>query len=589
MKTLVVSIKKMLEITYEVDKKSMIICIFYNLLKQLLNVFYGVYFIRMILSGLETKQDMLLIIGVLLLMLTINVGYSYFDQFYKNTYLPVFKLKVESYVNEKIIRSANSISYDKANSPDELNRYHRMIDYSAKMIIQSYHAVGLIIGLLEAFLLILLYIVCIDVFALLLSVFSLGYSYVWGGRREECKYELEKKVSSFERKKQYAKRIYYLPEYAKEMRTSSISNVIRKIYKEGVSETIHEYKIRGKKTAGFSFLELLIGDAMSVMLPITYIVIRMMHGAKYLLGDFVGITQAISTFSSDVEWMLDTVLDLKAASFFINDYSEYIDKNMCEEAGLEVNTSNGFSIVFENVKYKYPGVDDGKFALDDVSVTIKNGEKIAIVGENGSGKSTFVSLLINLLSCEKGKILLNNVDINAYDRGSLNTFYGVVSQDYHIYPVSVRDNVAINGKIDDSLISDAIHKVGLAEKISNLSDMVGKEIEDTGLELSGGERQRLALARVVANRFPLVVLDEPTSALDAITERNINQIVLNALHDSGSTLLFISHKLSTTKLVDRILVFDKGRIVEDGNHEKLMQNNGLYARMYHEQKNMYKG
>ena len=589
MKSLVVSIKTMVEVAFKVDKKSLLICILYNLLKQLLNVFYGVYFIRMILSGLETKQNMFQIVSVLFMMLAINVVFSYFDQYYKNIYLPVFKLKVESYVNEKIIRNANLISYDKANSPEELNRYHRMIDYSAKMIIQSYQAVGLIIGLLEAFVLILIYIVRVDAFAILLSVFSLGYSYVWGGKREEYKYELDKKVSSVERKKQYAKRVYYLPEYAKEMRTSSISNVIRRIYKESVSETICEYKKNGKKIAGFAFLESLIGDAMSVVLPITYIVIRMMHGAKYLLGDFVGITQAISTFSSDVEWMLDTILELKAASLHINDYSDYTSQNICEKGRQVPDVSNDFRIVFENVKYRYPGVDDEKYALDDVSVIINKGEKIAIVGENGSGKSTFVSLLVNLLSCENGKILLNNVNIDTYDRESLNTFFGVVSQDYHIYPVSVRDNVAINGKIDDSLITDAIQKVGLAERIGNLSDVVGKEIEDAGLELSGGERQRLALARVVANRFPVVVLDEPTSALDAITERDINQMILSALHDTGSTLLFISHKLSTTKLVDRILVFDKGRIVEDGNHEKLIQNNGLYARMYHEQKNMYKG
>lgn len=107
--------------------------------------------------------------------------------------------------------------------------------------------------------------------------------------------------------------------------------------------------------------------------------------------------------------------------------------------------------------------------------------------------------------------------------------------------------------------------------------------------LSGGERQRLALARVVANKFPVVILDEPTSALDAITERNINWLILNALKDAGSTLIFISHKLSTTKLVDRILVFDNGMIVEDGNHAELMEQGGLYSRMYREQNSMYKG
>ena len=135
---------------------------------------------------------------------------------------------------------------------------------------------------------------------------------------------------------------------------------------------------------------------------------------------------------------------------------------------------------------------------------------------------------------------------------------------------------------------DALQKVGLADRIRDINLVIGKEIDDKGLELSGGERQRLALARVTANKFPVVILDEPTSALDALTERNINQMILSALEDTGSTLIFISHKLSTTKLVDRILVFASGKIVEDGNHAELMEKEGLYWKMYTEQSNMYK-
>ncbi len=155
--------------------------------------------------------------------------------------------------------------------------------------------------------------------------------------------------------------------------------------------------------------------------------------------------------------------------------------------------------------------------------------------------------------------------------------------------MSIRDNVSINGCVADADIKDAIIKVGLADRINDINLVVGKEINDKGLELSGGERQRLALARVVANKFPVVILDEPTSALDALTERNINQLLLSALKDTNRTLIFISHKLSTTKLVDRILVFEHGRIVEQGNHDQLMKKEGLYSRMYNEQSNMYKG
>ena len=587
---LFVSIKTMIKIALCIDKKSLLICITYNLVKQLMNVFYGVYFIRMILAGLETKRSFGHILAVLVFMFVINILFSRFNQYYKDIYLPIFKLKVDYYMNEKIMRKANSIPYDIANSPEELDKYNRIIKNSSEMIMQAYQSFGLVCGLLEAFIMVLYYIINVDIFAIVLSSFPLLYSYFLAEKSAEFKYELDKKISSFSRKKEYAKRVFYLHNYTAEIRTSKIGRIVKGIYQEGFMQTEDAYLRNGKKIALIAFLELLLGDAIAMVLPLVYVVIRMLCGAQYLMGDFIGITQAITIFSSDVEWMLDTMLELKSASLYISDYIDYISQEEDQvREGKKLDKTNEFHIVFDHVQYQYPGNSEGVLALEDVSVDIRSGEKIAVVGENGAGKTTFVSLLVNLISCSNGRILLNGTDINAYGRRELKSFFGVVCQDYQIYPVSIRDNVSINGCIADADIKDAIIKVGLADRINDINLVVGKEINDKGLELSGGERQRLALARVVANKFPVVILDEPTSALDALTERNINQLILSALKDTNRTLIFISHKLSTTKLVDRILVFEHGRIVEQGNHDQLMKKEGLYSRMYNEQSNMYKG
>lgn len=587
---LFVSIKIMIKIALCIDKKSLLICITYNLVKQLMNVFYGVHFIRMILAGLETKRSFGHILAVLVFMFVINILFSRFNQYYKDIYLPIFKLKVDYYMNEKIMRKANSIPYDIANSPEELDKYNRIIKNSSEMIMQAYQSFGLVCGLLEAFIMVLYYIINVDIFAIVLSSFPLLYSYFLAEKSAEFKYELDKKISSFSRKKEYAKRVFYLHNYTAEIRTSKIGRIVKGIYQEGFMQTEDAYLRNGKKIALIAFLELLLGDAIAMVLPLVYVVIRMLCGAQYLMGDFIGITQAITIFSSDVEWMLDTMLELKSASLYISDYIDYISQEEDQvREGKKLDKTNEFHIVFDHVQYQYPGNSEGVLALEDVSVDIRSGEKIAVVGENGAGKTTFVSLLVNLISCSNGRILLNGTDINAYGRRELKSFFGVVCQDYQIYPVSIRDNVSINGCIADADIKDAIIKVGLADRINDINLVVGKEINDKGLELSGGERQRLALARVVANKFPVVILDEPTSALDALTERNINQLILSALKDTNRTLIFISHKLSTTKLVDRILVFEHGRIVEQGNHDQLMKKEGLYSRMYNEQSNMYKG
>lgn len=587
---LFVSIKIMIKIALCIDKKSLLICITYNLVKQLMNVFYGVHFIRMILAGLETKRSFGHILAVLVFMFVINILFSRFNQYYKDIYLPIFKLKVDYYMNEKIMRKANSIPYDIANSPEELDKYNRIIKNSSEMIMQAYQSSGLVCGLLEAFIMVLYYIINVDIFAIVLSSFPLLYSYFLAEKSAEFKYELDKKISSFSRKKEYAKRVFYLHNYTAEIRTSKIGRIVKGIYQEGFMQTEDAYLRNGKKIALIAFLELLLGDAIAMVLPLVYVVIRMLCGAQYLMGDFIGITQAITIFSSDVEWMLDTMLELKSASLYISDYIDYISQEEDQvREGKKLDKTNEFHIVFDHVQYQYPGNSEGVLALADVSVDIRSGEKIAMVGENGAGKTTFVSLLVNLISCSNGRILLNGTDINAYGRRELKSFFGVVCQDYQIYPVSIRDNVSINGCVADADIKDAIIKVGLADRINDINLVVGKEINDKGLELSGGERQRLALARVVANKFPVVILDEPTSALDALTERNINQLLLSALKDTNRTLIFISHKLSTTKLVDRILVFEHGRIVEQGNHDQLMKKEGLYSRMYNEQSNMYKG
>lgn len=587
---LFVSIKIMIKIALCIDKKSLLICITYNLVKQLMNVFYGVHFIRMILAGLETKRSFGHILAVLVFMFVINILFSRFNQYYKDIYLPIFKLKVDYYMNEKIMRKANSIPYDIANSPEELDKYNRIIKNSSEMIMQAYQSFGLVCGLLEAFIMVLYYIINVDIFAIVLSSFPLLYSYFLAEKSAEFKYELDKKISSFSRKKEYAKRVFYLHNYTAEIRTSKIGRIVKGIYQEGFMQTEDAYLRNGKKIALIAFFELLLGDAISMVLPLVYVVIRMLCGAQYLMGDFIGITQAITIFSSDVEWMLDTMLELKSASLYISDYIDYISQEDDQvREGKKLDKTNEFHIVFDHVQYQYPGNSEGVLALADVSVDIRSGEKIAVVGENGAGKTTFVSLLVNLISCSNGRILLNGTDINAYGRRELKSFFGVVCQDYQIYPVSIRDNVSINGCVADADIKDAIIKVGLADRINDINLVVGKEINDKGLELSGGERQRLALARVVANKFPVVILDEPTSALDALTERNINQLILSALKDTNRTLIFISHKLSTTKLVDRILVFEHGRIVEQGNHDQLMKKEGLYSRMYNEQSNMYKG
>ena len=173
--------------------------------------------------------------------------------------------------------------------------------------------------------------------------------------------------------------------------------------------------------------------------------------------------------------------------------------------------------------YSYQKGTKAKRALHDVNVTIRNGEVIAVVGENGAGKTTFTNLLSGLFVGKEGEILLNGTEISQYTKADLTKFFGVVHQDFHLFPMSVRDNIRAGEELSEEEIQNAVNQLEVRKKIRNLDQSISREFADDGLVLSGGESQQLMLARIIANRYPFVILDEPTSALDPLTERKINR------------------------------------------------------------------
>lgn len=572
----------------KVDRKSLLVCVAYNLIKQMMNVFYGVYFLRLILVHIETDRDMGAVLWVLAGMLAINMIFYFGDSHFKHVYAPAFEAKLQQSVYESIAERAASVAYEEYNRPEFLDLYRRLLDNTAPCMIKMWNSVGTIFGLAEAFVLILFYVIRVDWFAVLLSVVPLFYSYIVAAKAAKCRMELDRALALPGRKKEYAKRVFYLPQYAKELKTTAVSGILQKIYEEGAGEAIRLYRKFGKKTGFFNFIELIIGDVVIIMLPIAYVACRMLTGNFLLIGDFIGIAQSITTFGWDIKWFFDEIINMKSASLYIKEYQEY-----CRTYQIRSHKQTGpgkagkFTVSCQNVAYAYPGGNGREYALHDINVTIHSGETIAVVGENGAGKTTFTHVLSRLFACTGGRVLLNGVDIGEYGEDELQEFFGVVYQDFHLFPMSVRENVCVNGSLGSDKVREAIRSMGLEERIRDLDMQVTKEFSDDGLVLSGGEEQRLALARVVANRYPFVILDEPTSALDPVTEREINQYVMEAMAGEDRTLLFISHKLSTTRLVDRILVFRDGTIIEEGNHSQLMEKRGHYYEMYTAQKSMY--
>lgn len=284
------------------------------------------------------------------------------------------------------------------------------------------------------------------------------------------------------------------------------------------------------------------------------------------------------------EWM-----DLDIHSVFMRDYRKFMDcKSAVSSSGRKISPG-AHTIRFENVSFSYR--DSEQKALDHVSVTINGGETISIVGRNGAGKSTFIKLLTGLYRPTEGIIWIDNIPIDEFDRDSLADYFSVLFQDFHIYPMSVEENVTFTHKSDTERLEKSLEESGILERIERMKDTVKTPVRDAfrndSEALSGGEEQKLALARVFYKDSDFLILDEPTAALDAMAECEIYTNILQYLQ--GQTVLFVSHRMTSSRFCDRILVFDNGKIMEEGNHSKLVKDGGIYTKMWNTQAKYYEG
>jgi ATP-binding cassette subfamily B protein len=269
---------------------------------------------------------------------------------------------------------------------------------------------------------------------------------------------------------------------------------------------------------------------------------------------------------------------------YLKDYFDFIDISTEYKSKNEVPMPEKIKIGFEfkNVYFAYPESDNQ--ILNDVSFTIKAGEKIAFVGQNGAGKTTLTKLLLRFYEPTSGEILLDGININQYNKANYQEYFGVLFQDFFRYEFSVKENIAI-GKIDEINNNERILKAAelsladevVAELKYGYEQQLGKRFAK-GQELSGGQWQKIALGRAYMKNAEVMILDEPTSALDAKAESEVFERFIGLIKDKTSVI--ISHRFSTVRQADRIVVLQEGKILESGTHQELMKNNQLYAQLF---------
>ena len=427
------------------------------------------------------------------------------------------------------------------------------------------------------------------------------------------------------RRENYITRVFNLSDYAKEMRTSGVGDMMTRDCEETVKE-LNKLDLKyGKK------FTMLYGVGFNIARRGTYyatilIMVFELSAGRVQLGGFAAAVASLWMLQSIMMNLADSLTELPKHALYIEKYFKFLEHENHLLSGSE-SVPAFESLTFEDVSFAYTSVftdeetaladeikefeckEKGKTEPDEekpreerptvlkhVSFTIRKGEKTAIVGYNGAGKTTLIKLVMRLYDPTEGRILYNGRDIREYDLHEYRNRIGAVFQDYRIFAATLGENVMGGGyertEENESHIRDALDSATFTDRLETLEKgletPLTREIDKEGVNLSGGEAQKVAIARVFVRPYDLIIMDEPSSALDPVAEYELNHSILNAADSRDRTVIFISHRLSTTRFADRIFLFANGELAEQGSHDELVSMDGKYAEMFRMQADKYR-
>ena len=422
---------------------------------------------------------------------------------------------------------------------------------------------------------------------LLFTALALAASYV-EARVQRRQADMQLRLASIERRTLYYGQVLEDFAYGKEIRINTLGAWLMTREKEHWSYGYATYKksnALGIKSGLFASFTGLIQQLISYL----YLASQFL-GSAITIGDFSMYVGGVAAFSGAMQDVMHNIVEVSEYRKYYASIEEYLNIPAKMRTNKRLPLPVGLHrIEFKNVSFSYPGQEG--YALKNISFVLEPGQKLAIVGENGAGKTTFIKLLCRIYDPTEGVILCDGVDICDIDYEEYMGLFSTVFQDYKLYALTLKDNVALaaSDSVADIEVETVLRKAGFGEKLNDLpkgvQTLVYRNFDGEGFEPSGGEGQKIALARELFKNAPLVILDEPTAALDPRAEYEIyqrfNELVLD------KTAVYISHRLSSARFCDSIAVFESGTIAECGTHAELMNRNGRYAELFQMQAQYY--
>ena len=542
------------------------------------------YIIDVVTEGTNLERIFYAVVVIALVLVGSTVISWLFREFYWN----MERERLYYGLNQKLYDKARSLDLESYDNPEFYNNFILTIESSSGSIQNLLGLVRMYIGHIISLVTVASVLLTIDPWCLTIILVVICIFLPISKKVGTLMMERRIENAKYHRRADYFQRVFYLQDYAKEVRMNNISPLLIDRYNDAADDVIMNQKKYWDKISTLNCIQNIGVQELGFMfiLPL-YMGYCVLVKDTLSAGDFVATFNGAHAVAMSFQFL--TVWALARFSEqgkMIDKYREFLNADFkIKNGGKAVKKTEPKEITIKNLSFTYPNND--KPTLEDINLTIKPYEKIALVGYNGAGKTTLTNLLLRLYDATEGEILIDGENIKNATADSHRDRFAAVFQDFQIFSCSLGENVALDVNPQEEKVWDALKHSGFNKELKNgIHSELLREFDDEGVMFSGGEAQKTAIARAFYKDCPYVILDEPSANLDPVAEYNLNQAMIEAA--DHKTVIFISHRLSTTVNADRIYVMENGKIIESGSHQELMELNGTYAYMFNLQAEKYK-
>lgn len=550
---------------------------------RLISVIGVKYIIDVMASG-ERTYRIFEAVAVIAAIIILSKAVSWI---YREFFWNVEKEKCYYEFNKRLYEKAKSLDLESYDDPEFYNSFILTIESSSDNIQNLLGLIRNYFGNIVAFISISTVMATIDPICLVIILASVAIFMPLSKTIGNLQTQRQVENTKYHRRSDYFQRIFYLQDYAKEVRMNNIHPLLIDRYNDAADDVINNQDKYCTKIARLYCVQEIGVQVIGIMflLPL-YLGYLVLVKQTISAGDFVATFNGAYSIATSVNFLtVWAIARFEERAKIIEKFRVFLNTDCKIKDGKNsVEIAEPKEIKIENLSFTYPGNKEP--TLNNINLTIKPYEKIALVGFNGAGKTTLTNLMLRLYDATDGSIKIDGEDIRNVPVDEHRNRFSAVFQDFQIFSCSVAENVSLSDIYDKDRVNTALHHSGFTKQLDNGVDTeLLREFDDTGVMLSGGESQKVAVSRAFYKNCPYVILDEPSANLDPVAEYNLNHAMLEAAENK--TVIFISHRLSTTVNADKIYVMEHGKIIESGSHSSLMNQNGTYAKMFRLQAEKY--